>query len=52
MRDALIDRYGDQLTKEQLDALAAGQIDAADALAAFTAGAGLVATVAAAASAV
>jgi predicted ribosomally synthesized peptide with nif11-like leader len=28
MRDAALDRYGDQLTPEQLDAIAAGQDDA------------------------
>ena len=27
MRDALIDRYGDHLTNEQLDALVAGELD-------------------------
>jgi predicted ribosomally synthesized peptide with nif11-like leader len=27
MRDAALDRYGDQLTPEQLDAIAAGQAD-------------------------
>jgi predicted ribosomally synthesized peptide with nif11-like leader len=45
MRDAVIDRFGDQLTQEQLDAIAAGvdMTDVAFVLGGLTAGAGFVA---------
>ena len=52
MRDAVIDRYGDQLPKEQLDALAAGRGVTGDDLVWMAGGAATAASAAVAAAAV
>jgi predicted ribosomally synthesized peptide with nif11-like leader len=46
MRDALLDRYGDQLTTEQLDSIAAGSDPAANTAAWAAGGLAITATVA------